>query len=729
IDETCSATSAKETLTMGSTEIDKPIITSYPSNNVVCGNNGVVVLMLTNTYTGATYQWYKDNNAISGENDIILSVTELGTYYLEVRQTECYAISIPITVTVDDDCDIDPAIIAAQPTTIIGGNPSELYLTNPESYLSDAQYYWFYEDNDLVADNDGYTHFTNIPGNYKLLVISDGKAVWSNVVNLVESTCNIADPILSVLPASLNICSDNGSVYFTLTNANVYTNPVYEWYRNNTKIIGEDKPYFNATEEGSYYLRIVSEGSGEHCQDLSDVYDVTESSSLITIATPLISMTPSSGNLCVDGSVILYVTNRGSYNSFDEITYQWYKDGMLIAGANSNLYEVTNDNQTENSATYTVQVIVDEDCGVMSSTGLTVDKQSSTAIKPEIASSGTKVCVGGSVLLRFTNADDYGTGSTLYYQWFLDGDLLGGATSSTFEANIGGSYTLQVVSGLCGAFSDPIELSGSSDRIETPLVATYPGGNRLCSGAMLLLSVTNVDDYTSPEYQWYENNQPISGQTNSVLEVTAAGRYRVQVTDGECTSLSANTQIGTSTDIIEIPTITSIPSSNTICGDEGAVVLMVANADVYQDPVYQWYLDGLPIADANETLYIVYEAGSYRVGVTDGDCNAISYEEIITEVEGDITTPVVTAIPDNFELCNDNSVVRMTVSNTTDYTDPTYIWYFENAIVQNSTNNYFDATQIGEYIVQAVEDDECSALTIVTVIAGSGDPFTPVIAS
>ncbi|MDL2239887.1 hypothetical protein LJC73_06780, partial [Bacteroidales bacterium OttesenSCG-928-L14] len=704
IDETCSATSAKETLTMGSTEIDKPIITSYPSNNVVCGNNGVVVLMLTNTYTGATYQWYKDNNAISGENDIILSVTELGTYYIEVRQTECYAVSTPISVTVDDDCDLDPAIIEAESETIVEGIGVGLFLTNPESYSPDAQYYWFYDVNELVANDEGYTYVTSIPGNYQLLVVSDGKAVWSNVLTLVESTCNVADPILSVLPATLNICSDNGSVYFAITNASVYVEPIFEWYKDNTRIIGVYTPYYAATEAGSYYVRIISKDNSNDCQDLSDVYEVTKSSDLTTIASPLISMSPSSSNLCIDGSVILYVTNRGAYTN---ATYQWYKNGLPIDGATNHVYQVTNTTQTEDYANYTVQVIVDG-CGVMSGYGLTVNKQNSTAIKPEITSSGTKVCVGGGVLLRLTNAEDFG-GSTLYYQWFLDGDLIGGATSSTYIATLGGRYSLQVVSGLCGAFSDPINLSGGSDRIETPLVATYPSGNRLCEGAMLLLSITNIYEYDNPVYQWYENNQPIIGQTASELEVTTAGRYRVQVTDGECTSLSANTQIGTSTDEIIIPTISAIPTSKTICGDDGAVVLSLSNPQTdYSSPVYQWYKDGLPIDGANETLCIVYDEGAYRIGVIDGNCSAISLAETITQVEGDIAIPLVSKTPNATVVCTPNGKIRFEITNPV--AGATYIWYKDNTIVQNSTNQFFDATAEGKYFVQVV-DGTCSAVS------------------
>ena len=729
VDGTCSATSVRETLTMGLSEIDTAVLVVYPSpSHVVCGANGVVVVRLTTTYpAGTTYQWYKNGIALAGENTKLLSTNEIGNYYVEIRQAACSAVSATITVTIDNLCDIDTPIIAANPEEIIGTDLVELSLQNVASYSPTAQYYWFFNTDSLVYEDDQYIYNTNVEGYYKLLVVDNGKAAWSNEIYLAESVCPTATPTLSVLPSSLNICSDNGSVYFALTNIGSFTtSAVYQWYRNNTLISGVSTPYYNATQDGSYYLRVID----GLCQGFSSTYVVNKS---VTIVIPdlVIRMTPSSGNLCIGGSVSLFVYNRGAYAS--DVTYQWYKNGLLIAGATDNVYEVNNTNQAENQAVYTAQVITSAGCGVMSAESLTVNKQASSAITPEIAASGTKVCVGGGkILLRFTNADDYGTGTTLYYQWFLDNDLIGGATASTYEATLGGSYKLQVVTGLCGAFSAPIALEGSSSTIEVPLVASYPAGlTTVCDGGMLLLVVTNVGDYATPAYQWYDYNEPISGATNSSLEVTARGRYRVQVSDGECSSLSSNIQINESASGIIQPQIAVIPTSNQICGDDGAVILMLFNDESdYLSPVYQWYKDNTPISGANEKLYIATAAGSYRLSVVDGSCGAISLEKVITKTTDDIDKPIITSVPSGNALCGSGSVVRMTVSNASSYSTPVaYIWYYENEIVQNGTQNYYDATLAGDYIIQVVENGICSSVETITITDGGGAGFTPVIAS
>ena len=727
---TCSSISERIVLAMGSTSITTPQITVYPESNTICAQNGVAVLRLSNSsdYAGVTYQWYKDGRIIPGATGILLSTTEAGNYYIEVRAQECRAVSETETITRNSSCTIEIPVIASTPADaqIIGGNPVELWLQNSASYSSGARYYWFRDGQTLVQENGGYTYTAGIIGQYRLLVVDNGKAAWSNEIEVRESICQTALPLLSVLPDNLDICSANGSVYMSLLNIQDFTSDArFQWYKNNNPIPNADHPYYNVTEAGYYQLKVIDMVNGENCLGVSAGYQIEENP--LSSLEPLdIRMTPSSGILCQDGSVILYVYNRGAY---ENATYQWYKNGLLIENANGNTYEVTYHGQQESRAVYTAQVLV-EGCGTVSAEELIIHKSASSAIKPEVLASGTKVCgEHGSVLLMFSNEDEFGPG-TKYFQWFYNNELIAGATSSTYEAELGGNYRLQVVSGSCGAFSDVISLTGSGDEIPKPVILTSPSNGQICgNNGTVLLYLSNDAEYTDPVYQWYKDNRIIPGANDAVYEASERGSYRIQVSEGECSALSSQKGINTNNSDIETPLIETIPAATEICGANGVVTLRLTNAASYSNPSYIWYKDNRMIPGAVEALYHAREAGQYRIQVTEERCAVFSSTVTLDINQNFIEKPQLVLIPENGDLCGEGSVVSMSVSNTGHYSNATYIWFRNGDMVQNGPLSSFETSTEGIYSVQVV-DGLCSSISDPkNVRITSGDFSRPLIAS
>ena len=708
---TCSATSERIPLTMGSSSISTPEITVYPESNDVCANNGVAVIRLTNSasYTGAAYQWYKNGMPISGETGTVLSVTQAGDYYIEVATIDCYAVSRTVTIRRNSSCTIDPPRIAATPSDamIVGGNPVVLTLQNPGSYTS-PQYYWFKDGETVVQQGTDFTYSATVPGFYKLLVVETGKAAWSNEIEVKESVCPTATPLLSVEPQSLDICGVNGSVYMSLLNIGDFTSGArFEWRRNNVVIANSNFPYYNATEAGLYELRVYDRVNSESCLGVSQSYQVTKTPA--SFIEPLdIRMTPSSGILCNDGSVILYVYNRGAY---EDATYRWYKNGLLIQGATGNTYEVKYENQAETRATYTAQVI-EGGCGAVSVDELIVNKSNNTAIKPIVAASGTKVCgEHGSVLLMFSNESDFGSG-TKFYQWFYNNELIAGATSPTYEAELGGDYRLQVVAGSCGAFSDVVSLIGSGDEIPKPKVETSPVNGLICgTQGSVMLYLTNVDEYNNPTYQWYKNNMPIQGATGSSYEAFERASYRIQVSENECSALSVPRAVNTSATEIEKPLVEVRPDAAEICGENGVITLRLTNPEVYQNGIYIWYRNDIMIPDATHAIYHATEAGAYRIQVVDDRCAAFSRTIDLRKNNSYIAKPELVLTPANGYLCGEGSVVTLSVNNASQYNNATYVWYNANGIVQEGTSSIFETSVEGDYYVQVI-DGTCSSLSI-----------------
>jgi hypothetical protein len=133
--------------------------------------------------------------------------------------------------------------------------------------------------------------------------------------------------------------------------------------------------------------------------------------------------------------------------------------------------------------------------------------------------SAANFCEGNSVVMNAT-----AVGSNYTYQWYRDGNAIGGAVNNTYTATKSGLYTLKTTNG-----------AGCSDLSAGVLITVYPvinpiitrNGNELsCSGYVA--------------YQWYRNNTPIPGANAAGYQVSQNGYYQVLATDANgCTSMSA----------------------------------------------------------------------------------------------------------------------------------------------------------------------------------------------
>ncbi|MDF1547190.1 MAG: C10 family peptidase [Bacteroidales bacterium] len=152
--------------------------------------------------------------------------------------------------------------------------------------------------------------------------------------------------------------------------------------------------------------------------------------------TPVVSY--SSIDRCIgDGPAYLYT--NWEYSSF-----QWLKDGVELAGENSQSLSVS-----ENGV-YQVNVVENGCTG--SSAGIEVaysPKPTSASIS---AVSDTVFCEGSSVILELA------TGAGYTYQWTRDNELLPLANSLSYEASKSGKYKALVTNESCTITSNPIEV-------------------------------------------------------------------------------------------------------------------------------------------------------------------------------------------------------------------------------------------------------------------------------
>ncbi len=170
------------------------------------------------------------------------------------------------------------------------------------------------------------------------------------------------------------------------------------------------------------------------------------------------------------------------------------------------------------------------------------------------SASETSFCEGDSAVLQ----SSYSSGN----QWFMDGEMINGATEPNFTALLAGLYSVQYTSAEgCTSESDELEVI----TFELPEVPAFANTNNL------LHLPEDFPLNADLSLQWYFNGDEVPGATDAELCATETGEYTLVITDQAtgCTNEYA-------TDVIIDPTYDCTVSSHTLA-DLGMTIQLFPN--------------------------------------------------------------------------------------------------------------------------------------------------------
>lgn len=456
----------------------------------------------------AAWQWLHDGVAIEGATAPEFSASEPGSYsVIGDEGSVCASTSAEVSVIVHQLPNVSIAWVGTP--AICFGDSLELAATLQSNQL--LLWYW---DENLITGANSSAHWADATGQYHALV-TDTTTGCSSYTNSVSLEVFTPQTVVVDVNGPASFCQGQ-QVVLSLAQGE----GLAQWYRNGAAVESATGVVLTVDSEGSYEVRLT---------DVNGCASPSQAVEVIVYALPdaLINFAGASSFLCGLDTVLLEIETGN--------TYAWFSNDSLIAGANSNQLMVTSagiytaqvanangcvtfSQAVDITAFAAPQVILEPsgEINVCAGQSLVFDAQATAAIQytwylnGEIYSSDfvsvleaiepgawtvavtdENGCVAMSepALLNVLNValpvitlgeltaegqwllSDDASG----HQWYWNGEMITGATDSSYFASQEGYYSVISIEDVCeSALSDSVLFLFGSVGEQMPLLGLYP---------------------------------------------------------------------------------------------------------------------------------------------------------------------------------------------------------------------------------------------------------------
>ena len=671
---------------------NSPASVAVSGNTVICNGGHTTLYANVVPAQNATYQWFMDNAPMIDSVNNNITVGTAGSYKVIAFFNGCSTESDAVVVTVEQTPQLE--VTAVESTFCAGGN-TVITAEATGWNNGNVNYNW----------SNGYqgTAFTFNPalaGTYTFYVTASQSTSGCVAVDSIVINVNAIPATPEVVVDNAVVC-DGGQV--TLTVVNAQADAVYTWYRNGVVIEGATNATLTespVTVDGdltNYVYTVIATLPMSGCTSLmsSDTMVVS------VIPTPVVTVSVDGNTtLCEGGFTTLHanVTPAGAaYN------YQWYKDNVLIAGANTADYIVM-EPARETAYNFSVVVSANAGCNVTAyapAITFVTDPVVTTTISNEFS------CVGGSAVITAVvdGGIDNVNGMNAYtYAWTRNGVLLADTTptisTSIYDAAGVYDYVVTVTSTYgCQNSSAPVVYTVVADpTVAIVRLADMPAS--VCDGGSTAIKAVvtgGIGEVVS--YQWYKNGNILVGETNQILNINmlsygVSDIYSVEVTQaGVGCGNSAFAVIDSLVTINPAYTV-NITGFGNVC--EGGTLTLTAtvNNPIPGDVLsYQWYriqngdvaiaINGANAAQYSTSDLLLGNSYDYYVVVTSmfSGCSVVS-----TSVTANVVPAPTVVIQGANTVCEGgNLTLNAFVSGGVDGAAYTYTWNWTGAATGSAT--------------------------------------------
>lgn len=402
--------------------VSAPTIVAPPPNlTIALGGRAQLSATILSDFGTTSFHWVKDGtpmvhagstpNPVNGPVGLAFDPTDAshaGVYSIVVTNVAGATTSSGGTLRV-----VAPPVISAQPQSIgvTAGLPAQFSVGVTPS--ADATYQWRKNGLQIAGATSAVLSFASTAladaGTYTVVVTQNGLSLTSNNARLAVG-----------VPVSISPVAHTVTVGSPVTFSFTAVSPVgttFQWRKNGTAIPGATQATFSidnvtAADAGDY-TRVSTSGN---TSTLSPIITLT----VVPLPPPVFLSHPASQSAAV-GTIVKFSV---SASSPAPLSFQWYKDGVLISGATEDQIVLTGVSR-DDAGTYSV--VASNSAGTATSAPATLTLTAPTVIAPSIREhpAGQTVNAGATIALGATVAGS----PPLRVQWYRNGTAIAGATS------------------------------------------------------------------------------------------------------------------------------------------------------------------------------------------------------------------------------------------------------------------------------------------------------------
>ena len=383
-------------------------------------------------------------------------------------------------------------------------------------------YMWKRNNATVGYDSIRYTT-SSLSNNDSIYVIMTSNAACAtklvdtaSAVHLVVN--NIAFPIVTINASTTSFCLGVPAT-FTATPLFGGTTPIYQWKKNGVNI-GTDTSVYTATTFLDKDTVSVTMTSNAVC--LTTSY-ANSNKIILNVVSPVatsVSITPSDNNVC-SGTAITFSVS--AVNPGSTPVYQWKVNGNN-AGPNSSTFISA---AFSNNDTVHLEMTSSIACATPAKAfSNRVAMQITPSVTPKIyiTQSATNVCAGSTV--TFSAVDSNG-GILPSHRWYINGTLSGSDSVKFTTPVLFGNSIACIMQSNAGCKTKTYDTTASN-------IVIKPSPAK----PVIYNSHDTIFSTVSSGYQWFLNNNSISGANARIIKVSQNGSYKVTVDSLGCSNTS-----------------------------------------------------------------------------------------------------------------------------------------------------------------------------------------------
>jgi GH15 family glucan-1,4-alpha-glucosidase len=753
----------------------EPTGVSTPATQTVCSDAAIatIVLSTSNSMSGTSYAWTRDNNvsvtglAASGSGDISgtpnnVTGTDQTVTYTIIPTSAAGCVGNPFTATV---------IVRSEPTgvstpatqTVCSDAAIATIVLSTSNSMSGTSYAWTRDNNvsvtGLAASGSG--DISGTPNN----VTGTDQTVTYTIIPTSAAGC-VGNPFTATVivrseptgvstPATQTVCSDAAIATIVLSTSNSMSGTSYAWTRdNNVSVTGlaasgsgdiSGTPNnVTGTDQTVTYTIIPTSAAG--C--VGNPFTAT----VIVRSEPTGVSTPATQTVCSDAAIATIVLSTS--NSMSGTSYAWTRDnnvsvtGLAASGSGDISGTPNNVTGTDQTVTYTIIPTSAAGCVGNPFTATVIVRSEPTGVSTPATQT---VCSDAAIATIVLSTSNSMSGTS--YAWTRDNNVSVTGLAASGSGDISG--TPNNVTGTDQTVTYTIIPTSAAGCVGNPFTATVivrseptgvstPATQTVCSDAAIatiVLSTSNSMSGTS--YAWTRDNNvsvtglaasgsgDISGTPNNVTGTDQTVTYTIIPT-------SAAGCVGnpfTATVIVRSePTGVSTPATQTVCSDAAIATIVLSTSNSMSGTSYAWTRDN------NVSVTGLAASGSGDISGTPnnvtGTDQTVTYTIIPTSAAGCVGNPFTATVivrseptgvstPATQTVCSDAAIATIVLSTSNSMSGTSYAWTRDNNVsvtglaasgsgdISGTPNNVTGTDQTVTYTI------------ILTSAAGCvGNPFT-----